>query len=158
MHREAMATSQKVCDFRKVILELEAEFSPYHNAEKLFINDPPPPNPNEENVPPEPLTYNLSLPPWLCQPYIRMEPEEHKKMLAEKVKIAADPTRKKREFFDDEGNLISRKLAKKLKRIEQRPNYAPGMLNQERVLELCSNEQECVNPVVSWEWNVDVLK
>lgn len=147
-----MAVSHKVDEFRKVVLELEAEFMPYHMGEKIF-NFSEPTNGLQVSAND---SYNLSLPPWVCQPYIRMEPDEHKRVMAEKVRIAEDPDRKKREFFDDVGNKISRKLSKKLKRVVRRPNYVPGTSRLERYLELCTNSGDCVNPVVSISYNTGV--
>lgn len=139
-----MAVSHKVDEFRKVVLELEAEFQPYHIGEKLFDFSEPTNGlqKSDEN------SFNLSLPPWICQPYIRLEPDEHKRVMAEKVLIAEDPERIKREFFDDVGNKISRKLSKKLKRVVRRPNYVPGTSRLERYFQLCTNNSDCVNPVV----------
>lgn len=75
-----------------------------------------------------------------------MEPNEHRRIQAEKVRRAEDPATIKREFFDTDGNKISRKLSKKLKRINRRPNRSWTTKN-ERNLELCSID--LVNPVVN---------
>lgn len=75
-----------------------------------------------------------------------MEPNEHKRIQAEKFRIAEDPATIKREFFDMEGNKISRKLSKKLKRLYRRPTHRTCTTKNQRNLELCSID--LINPVV----------
>lgn len=75
-----------------------------------------------------------------------MEPNEHKRIQAEKIRIAEDPATIKREFFDMEGNKISRKLSKKLKRLYRRPTHQSCTTKNQRNLELCSID--LINPVV----------
>lgn len=134
-----MAVSHKVNEFRCVVKQLEEKFLKFHNGIEFFID--------ETDIKRELIgDCNLSLPPWFCQPYIRMEPHEHKKLLAEKEKKATDPAvRLKRQYFDEDGNRISRKLSKKLRRVMRRPHKPKHKV--ERSLELCSKE-ECVNPLV----------
>lgn len=84
------------------------------------------------------------MPPWLCQPYIRPAPEEHKKIIEEKVRKAEDPNTIKRQYFDNEGNEISRKKMKKLRRKNRRPAKPEGI--PERRIEACV---QCGNPLVS---------
>lgn len=134
-----MAVSHNVEDFRRVVKQLEEKFLKFHNGIEFFIDE-------SNNATELIIDCNLSLPPWLCQPYIRMEPDEHKKLLAEKEKKATDPALKlKRQYFDEDGNQISRKFSKKLRRVNRRPHKPKHKI--ERSLELCSRE-ECVNPVV----------
>lgn len=90
---------------------------------------------------------NLYLPPWICQPYVRMDPNDHVKLLAEKQKAAEDPERVRPVFVDDEGNEISRKLMKKLRRSSRRPNAKGMRCKDERSLPLCQSGTECVNPM-----------
>ena len=78
--------------------------------------------------------------------YIRLEPNEHKRIQAEKFRKAIDPATVKKEFFDLEGNKISRKLSKKLKRLNRRPTQRSATTKTERNLELCSID--LINPVV----------
>lgn len=82
----------------------------------------------------------MYLPPWICQPYIRPAPEVHIKTIEEKVKIAED--REKRKYFDDEGNEISRKKMKRLKKKSRRPLKPEGA--HERNIESCP---VCTNPL-----------
>ena len=130
-----MAVSHQPNEFRAVVKKLENDFMKHHQGLETFHNEK-----NDSS--------NLNLPPWICQPYIRMEPDEHKRVIAEKDRIAKDPQTDRQKFYDDEGNQISRKLAKKLKRLQRKPSYEVGVLKRERSFELCSHEA-CVNPVVS---------
>lgn len=115
--------------------------------------------------------YNLELPPWLCQPYVREPPRETQKSQVNKyiyficsafcLFIASlvtqylfednsesfqtfqeDPLRK-REYKDEDGNEISRKRSKKLKRIARRPNRATSV--PKRSSDRC---HACPNPLV----------
>lgn len=81
-------------------------------------------------------TQNLILPPWLCQPYVRTEPTEQ---IEQKLKIC-----EKRQYEDADGNPISRKKMKKLRRIARRPEKPEGVMALKKN-HLCSN---CVNPMV----------
>lgn len=137
-----MATSHNVNEFRAVVKLLKDKYWPMHEGIQNYSDDDLELS-SDRNC-------NLSLPPWLCQPYIRMEPEEHKKVLAEKQRIAEHPLTVKRQYFDNEGNAISRKLSKRLRRVNRRPNKpARGLKKDERKLELCS-KNNCVNPVVRY--------
>lgn len=136
--REEVAVAQNVEQFRDCINRLKAKFEPYHIGEKPWCGES------------EPYDYNLSLPPWVCQPYIRLEPEKHIELMAEKQRIANDPDREKNEFYDDDGQKISRKLMKKLKRSSRRSNTNQVRRRVQRVLELCSRTTECNNPMVSF--------
>lgn len=94
----------------------------------------------------EPIDCNLSLPPWICQPYIRMEPEKHIKYIAEKEREAAQ--REKIEYFDDDGNKISRNVMKRLQKTSRKPN-ANGMRQKtNRGFDICA-DLKCKNPTVS---------
>lgn len=53
----------------------------------------------------------------------------------------------KREFFDVDGNKISRKYSKKLKRKNRRPVHGSCTTKKQRHLELCSID--LINPVVN---------
>lgn len=135
--REELAVSNQVEHFRNVVEKIKRKYEPFHLGAMVY---------NTEEVDPNVLVIeeglNLSLPPWLCQPYFRVPPEMHKQIIAEKVRLAEDPNRKKRQFFDTEGNEISRKRMKKLRRRFRRPNKPEG--RHERSLECCD---QCANPV-----------
>lgn len=136
--RESMAVSHNVNEFRCVVKQLEDKFTKFHNGLEPFADE----NELTEDC-------NLSLPPWICQPYIRMKPEEHKKLLKEKERIASElDVGQKREYFDEDGNQISRKLSKKLRRVSRRPHRPK--YKGERALELCSDD-DCVNPAVIFD-------
>uniref|UniRef100_A0A6E8VX65 tRNA-dihydrouridine(16/17) synthase [NAD(P)(+)]-like n=1 Tax=Anopheles coluzzii TaxID=1518534 RepID=A0A6E8VX65_ANOCL len=134
--REKLAGSHSVAEFRTVVTQLEQKYLPYHEGTILWTgeddsdathNDDDTTSTATENgqqpSPPHPakLDQNLHLPPWLCQPYIRAPPEVHRQKLEEAHRLANDPTREKRQFFDAHGNEISRKRMKKMRRVQRRP-------------------------------------
>lgn len=95
-----------------------------------------------------PKDCNLSLPPWICQQYIRRPPEEHIEFLAQKQKEAAE--RDKTDYFDDDGRKISKKVLKRLKRAAKKQT-ANGLRQKQtaaRGFELC-NAVKCANPTVN---------
>ncbi|XP_052864606.1 tRNA-dihydrouridine(16/17) synthase [NAD(P)(+)]-like [Anopheles cruzii] len=123
--REQLAVCRSVPEFRSVVLELEQKYRPYHDGQ-LQWNGEEQDEPAEEQQQKqedlqEPPDCNLRLPPWLCQPYVRIPPEAHRQKLAEARRLAEDPTREKRQFFDVHGNEISRKRMKKMRRVQRRP-------------------------------------
>lgn len=148
--REQMAISHSVADFRAIVKQLGEKYEPFHEGIQRWTGEET--NSDEpEELPP---TYNLSLPPWLCQPYIRAPPEVHRQKLVDSARAAADPNREKRTFFDSDGNEISRKKMKKMRRVERRPNRA-GLLPSDpkrepsrRFDDICKNTKlECTNPM-----------
>ncbi|XP_055614649.1 tRNA-dihydrouridine(16/17) synthase [NAD(P)(+)]-like, partial [Uranotaenia lowii] len=149
--REQMATCHSVPEFRNIVLQLEQKYRPIHEGLVPW-------NGEETNSPAEESTdcpsQNLMLPPWLCQPYIRAPPEVHKQKLQEAARLASDPEREKRVFLDPEGNEISRKKMKKMRRVQRRPNRAgllpddPDREPSRRFDEICKNTKtECTNPM-----------
>ncbi|XP_050088302.1 tRNA-dihydrouridine(16/17) synthase [NAD(P)(+)]-like [Anopheles aquasalis] len=129
--REELAVCRSVAEFRAVVAELQKRYQPYHDGLLKWTGEEEeqPPQQSEDAVDDEPAQeepssqpdYNLRLPPWLCQPYIRIPPEAHRQKLAEARRLAEDPTREKRQFFDVHGNEISRKRMKKMRRVQRRP-------------------------------------
>uniref|UniRef100_A0A182RRK5 tRNA-dihydrouridine(16/17) synthase [NAD(P)(+)]-like n=1 Tax=Anopheles funestus TaxID=62324 RepID=A0A182RRK5_ANOFN len=124
--REKLAGSHSVAEFRSVVIQLEQKYLPYHEGKQLWMGEDE--NEEEHDQAPEgkaPQTikqdHNLHLPPWLCQPYMRAPPEVHRQKLEEAHRLANDPTREKRQFFDAHGNEISRKRMKKMRRVQRRP-------------------------------------
>lgn len=123
-----MATAYSIESFREVVRHLGDKYRPFHDGDSVWNGEP-----TEDDVP----DCNLRIPPWICQPYYRIPPAEHKQMLEEKQKAAEQ--RVKQKYFDKEGNAISRKHMKKLKRLEKR-----SKIKIERHDELCTKE-ECDN-------------
>lgn len=66
--REAMAVSHKPCEFRQVVKILEKKFVPFHLGENVYHEEL---NGNTKDYEIEEVSYNLTLPPWLCQPVCR---------------------------------------------------------------------------------------
>lgn len=137
--RLAMATSHSIGDFRKVVLEIKEKYLPIHNGEVTVDN---PWNDEDENTIRD---YNLHIPPWLCHSRVRLPPADHLKKLADKEEEAKNPDRIKPKFFDNDGNEISRKHMKKLRRMNRRPIKPEGKHDRNNML--C---QTCGNPVVGY--------
>lgn len=110
---------------------MATKYRPFHEGEAVWDGEP-----TDDSVP----DYNLSLPPWICQPYYRPAPEEHKQIQEEKQKAALQRG-VKHKYFDKEGTPISKKRAKKLKRLETRVANKE-VRQEERHGELCT---ECDN-------------
>lgn len=122
-----MARNSTMESFKNVVYGLRDRYLPYHEGRLAW--------------PQQPSDYNLKLPPWLCQPYVRHPPEEH----AQKLQIQNTESQSKatkRKFKDEDGNEISRKRLKKLRRIARRPNRAAVVVK--RGSNLC---RDCPNPV-----------
>ncbi|KAL3274948.1 hypothetical protein HHI36_019724 [Cryptolaemus montrouzieri] len=118
--------------FQHIIKELKDKYLPYHKGEKCWKQT------TEEG------SQNLVLPPWLCQSHVRMNAEDYKKKIEEKATLDSNhEARCKREFQDADGNPLSRKKMKKLRRINRRPLKQTTC---ERPLYTCTN---CVNPLGS---------
>lgn len=139
--RDLIATGHSMEQFRLAVSQLRSKYSRMHTGELPYVL----PTSTDCDAAPAPATYDMSLPPWLCQPYVRLEPAAHQRHLAEKEAQADDPLRQRAIFLDDEGNQISRKLAKKLKRVQRRPNYQ-GRLRRVQPLDLCNSKDKCGNP------------
>ncbi|EDW80232.1 uncharacterized protein Dwil_GK21069 [Drosophila willistoni] len=135
--REQLATGNQMEQFHQVVDKVQSKYEPYQKGELIYTP--------EETESPSDSGQNLLLPPWLCQPYIRISPESHRQKIAEKERDAIDPNRTKRQYFDKEGNEISRKRMKKLRRRQRRPSKTEAQiqLRHERRLAYCN---ECSNP------------
>ncbi|XP_024888178.1 tRNA-dihydrouridine(16/17) synthase [NAD(P)(+)]-like isoform X2 [Temnothorax curvispinosus] len=119
--RESLATNSTMEAFKGVTYALRDRYLPYHEGHLIWQTGR--------------IDYNLKLPPWLCQPYVREPPQEYTQKLQEGAP-------QKREYRDEEGNEISRKRSKKLKRIARRPNRATSI--PKRSSDRC---HACPNPL-----------
>uniref|UniRef100_A0A8R2GDD1 tRNA-dihydrouridine(16/17) synthase [NAD(P)(+)] n=1 Tax=Bombyx mori TaxID=7091 RepID=A0A8R2GDD1_BOMMO len=132
--RQLLATAQNINDFKKVCENLKNKYQPYQEG-KIHYED-------EENI--SRTGYNLILPPWICQPYVRMSPEAHTQKMHELSKNQNNQECK-RINEDQDGNHISRKKMKKMKRMMRRPQKADQNQNG-RNGDICFNDK-CPNPL-----------
>jgi tRNA-dihydrouridine synthase 1 len=131
-----MAAALLFDEFRDVVRNLEAKYRPFHEGEAVWDGEP-----TDDYVP----DYNLKIPPWICQPYYRPPPAVHVALQEEKQK-AAEQREIKHKYFDKEGNAISRKRMKKLKRLEKRAKTKIERHGELCVMEECDNTRglKCV--------------
>ncbi|XP_044269144.1 tRNA-dihydrouridine(16/17) synthase [NAD(P)(+)]-like [Tribolium madens] len=127
--RIQLGAANTMDEFKRIVNVIKEMYDPFHLGAKLWQDTT------------KPNTENITLPPWLCQPYVRVCPEEHLK----KVEENSNKQETKRQYEDSEGNQISRKKMKKLRRISRRP-HKPDSVPLERNLVKCAN---CVNPLGS---------
>ncbi|XP_052737449.1 tRNA-dihydrouridine(16/17) synthase [NAD(P)(+)]-like isoform X2 [Bicyclus anynana] len=132
--RQLLATAQCLDDFQQVCIKIRLKYLPYHQGEMTFDNN--------EGI--TRIGCNLILPPWLCQPYVRISPEEHTQKMENLCKIQ-DNHDTKRSLEDLDGNVISRKKMKKMRRKERRP-LKPEAEQASRTGEICFSET-CPNPL-----------
>lgn len=126
--RIRLGAANTIKQFHTISNEIKEKYLPYHTGEKSWQHT------TEEG------TANLILPIWLCQPYVRNDPEEYIKKM-ESLKNIEEPL--KRIYEDEQGNQISRKQMKRLRRIGRRPQKH---INCEKPTETCLS-QNCVNPL-----------
>ncbi|GAB0094497.1 tRNA-dihydrouridine(16/17) synthase [Sergentomyia squamirostris] len=130
--RDRIATGHNIQDFRSVVKNLEEKYQPIHDGLLEYVPEIPTEN------------YDLTIPPWLCHSYIRLPPDQHKLKLEEAQKRAEDPTREKRLFYDVDGNEISRKKMKKLRRMSRKPTKQGNVQSNRSLFDPCV---VCHNPV-----------
>lgn len=129
--RNEMGQSKNYEGFRRVVISLKEKYEPIHLGKFLW-----------EYIYSD---YNMILPPWICQPYVRLSPEEHLKKISE--------SQNRNIFLEDvdEKEFASKRLlescentsvilSKKLKN-SRLPNNVPP--KQRRVFEKCTL---CPNP------------
>lgn len=125
--------------FKSITLEIKDKYEPFHLGKLTW------PETTECG------TQNLILPPWLCQPYVRMQPNEHIKLVEEKQKEFELNKSEKRQYEDADGKPISRKRMKKLRRISRRPEKPEGVTHSKNLC-FCS-ASNCENPLVNVQHN-----
>lgn len=134
--REKIACAHSYAEFRVAAQEIKARYLPYHEGKKVYEWEVAKKEKTAMDTDSEILDYNLRIPPWICQSYVRAPPEEHKRKLERHEALAADPNVAKKKFFDDKGNEISRKRMKKMRRVNRRPEAKPEG-SHDRCTELC---------------------
>ncbi|KAF6206332.1 hypothetical protein GE061_017564, partial [Apolygus lucorum] len=135
--RDIIAKGSKLDDFREAVLLLRERFLPYHEGLQLWSGDV--------------NGYDLSLPPWLCQPYVRMSPEEHLKKM-ESIKSVATQIEKENDVTannttgkrstESADTAISKKKMKKLNRCGE--NNQLRTPHSRKEVAICSR---CPNPM-----------
>lgn len=131
--RQGIAKGQSLADFRQTVLTLRDRFLPYHNGLKVYVDT------TDD-------TYDLRLPPWLCQPYVRIPPEEHLRKLADKqTKNDEQPlVGEKRSLEETEEDSPTLQLSKKkLKKLQHNQKVKTNP-HARKCQEKCS---ECANPL-----------
>ncbi|CAH2086423.1 unnamed protein product [Euphydryas editha] len=135
--RQLLATAQNLEDFKKVCIKIRNKYLLFHQGEAYFDNN--------EGI--TRIAFNLILPPWICQPYVRISPEEHtEKMERLSREHQNNNNIVKRTNNDSKDNTISRKKMKKLRRISRRPTKPELDTQNRRNGEICVNET-CPNPL-----------
>uniref|UniRef100_A0A8D8Y8B8 tRNA-dihydrouridine(16/17) synthase [NAD(P)(+)] n=1 Tax=Cacopsylla melanoneura TaxID=428564 RepID=A0A8D8Y8B8_9HEMI len=107
-------------DLRKAVNILRERFLGYHEGEKVWN-------------PPEPYDYNLKLPPWICQPYVRPTTEERE------LKLQNKPLEQKLRGY----SVAREKKKRKAAAIE---NQAMSKRKKPDICNGTKNKQKCCNP------------
>lgn len=151
--RSDLATGSNLSDFRSTVLQLRDRYLPFHEGTKTWPGDTG-------------IGYNLILPPWICQPYVRITPEEHLKKLVDKQNRNADVNQFEEESGSAEAEKenqdgiamkrpregsvestdsknMSKKNMKKLRKLQHNPNKN---FHSRRGVDKCV---DCPNPVGS---------
>ncbi|CAH0720888.1 unnamed protein product, partial [Brenthis ino] len=134
--RQLLATAQNLDDFKQVCIKIKEKYLLYHEG-KLQLE-------NNEGI--SRNGFDLILPPWLCQPYVRMSPEEHTQKMEKFNQKQDNNNDVKRTLEDTDGNIMSRKKMKKMRRILRRPARSDLDLKSSRSGNICVNEN-CPNPL-----------
>ncbi|XP_026676557.1 tRNA-dihydrouridine(16/17) synthase [NAD(P)(+)]-like isoform X4 [Diaphorina citri] len=120
--RLLVGKTNHIKDLRKAVDMLRERFIDYHEGRKLW---PPPNYPMSSNH------HNLSLPPWICQPYVRPTPEQQ------------EMKRKSRTTDGRKGERVI--LLPDLRRRENsKPKETLGETEKARAVHFC--EKKCGNP------------
>ncbi|KAI5721812.1 hypothetical protein M8J77_025968 [Diaphorina citri] len=118
--RLLVGKTNHIKDLRKAVDMLRERFIDYHEGRKLW---PPPNYPMSSNH------YNLSLPPWICQPYVRPTPEQ------QEMKRREQPMEEKVKGY-------SASRLKKKRKLEAKEHWA-----KRKKPELCTSvKKKCGNP------------
>ena len=88
--RYRLSKTSRVEDMISVVEDLRDRMSPYHSGERPWE-----PDPGSDQA-------RLPMPPWLCQPYVRITPEEHLKKIQESQQRALQIQRQKEEEQEEE--------------------------------------------------------
>nr|XP_026494914.1 tRNA-dihydrouridine(16/17) synthase [NAD(P)(+)]-like isoform X1 [Vanessa tameamea] len=134
--RQLLATAQNLEDFKSVCIKIKDKYLLYHQGELKFDNN--------EGI--TRIAFDLILPPWLCQPYVRISPEEHTQKMERLSNKQNNNNGEKRASNDIDDEKISRKKMKKLRKIMRRPVKPDLEQHNRRNGEICFNNT-CPNPL-----------
>ncbi|XP_067014501.2 tRNA-dihydrouridine(16/17) synthase [NAD(P)(+)]-like isoform X3 [Anabrus simplex] len=138
--RAELATGSDLPEFQRTVLQLRERYLPFHEGEKLWEGS---------------SGYNLELPPWICQPYVRIAPEEHLKKMVQIQNRNADISQYEEEVGLDgsvikrlrtdceESKNMSKRRMKKLRKLKHKPNK---VFHARQRVEKCV---DCPNPLGS---------
>lgn len=76
--RMELGAANTLQEFKRIVNVIKETYLSYHEGLKMWEFT------TEEN------SQNLILPPWICQPYVRMAPDQHIKLVKEKEKEFLD--------------------------------------------------------------------
>lgn len=71
--RSALGAAGSLEEFKSISEMLKSTYIKYHEGTKAWTAD------NQ--------TYNLELPPWVCQSYVRASPEDHIKKMKQSIEV-----------------------------------------------------------------------
>ncbi|KAK9503403.1 hypothetical protein O3M35_009962 [Rhynocoris fuscipes] len=135
--REEIAKGSGIEDFRSAVLKLKSKYLPIHEGHVIW--DTPS------------TSYDLKLPPWLCQPYVRISPDDHIKKMEQKKKEESVNIEKEncknslsnKRYADDGGQeilgLSKKKLKKLLRCSNKKTSLNPHCRKEVTICTLCPN-------------------
>lgn len=123
--REEIAKGSSVEEFKNAISKLKDRYLPVHEGRVLY----------EECK----TNYDLHLPPWICQPYVRIPPEEHIQKMAQKAKESQEKencSQGHKRILDANGEVLSKK---KMKKLARKPSFHPHCRREMPICSICPN-------------------
>lgn len=95
--RHRLSKTSTATEMVEVVEMLKERMEPYSTGERPWT-----PEPDSDQT-------RLPFPPWLCQPYVRIPPEQHLKKIKESQKRALEKARQQKEHGEEgEGVVIEK--------------------------------------------------